>query len=171
MPQPLRPKLTSVNHDVGLPRPLKGAAIAAALIVGLAAAGCGSSSSSSKSTSSTATPAITKAAFLAKANAICTQGNKQTNAAGAKLGKSPSQAQVVASVRSTDLPSIQAQIDGIRALGAPSGDQATVTNMLNLAQADLNKVKSNPALLTGTTFADFAKIAHPYGLKACAPNS
>ncbi len=42
--------------------------------------------------------------------------------------------------------------------------------MLNLAQADLNKVKSNPLLLTGTSFADFAKAAHAYGLKACAQN-
>jgi hypothetical protein len=173
MPQPLRSKLTFVNHDVRLPRPLNGAAIAAALIVGLAAAGCGSSSSSSKSTSSTTTPAITKAAFLAKANAICTQGNKVTNAAAATLGKSPSQAQVVALVKGTDVPSIQTQIDGIRALGAPSGDQATVTNILSLAQADLNKVKSNPTLLAATTspFANFAKIAHPYGLTACAPNA
>jgi hypothetical protein len=170
MPQPLRSKLTSVNHDVRLPRPLRRAAIAAAtLIVGLAAAGCGSSSSSSKTTS-TATPAITKAAFLAKANAICTQGNKVSNAAAAKLGKSPSQAQITALVKSTDVPSIQTQIDGIRALGAPAGDQATIANILNLAQADLNKVKSNPALLAGTTnpFANFAKIAHPYGLTACA---
>ena len=129
--------------------------------------------SSSKSTSSTATTAITKAEFLAKANAICTLGNAQINAAGAKLGKNPSQAQITAFAKSTDVPSMQAQINAIRALGAPSGDQATVTNMLNLAQADLNKVKSNPALLTGNTspFADFAKIAHPYGLRACAQNA
>src|SRR3979411_2854634 len=101
MPQPVRQKLTSVNHDVPLPRLLTGAALAATLVVGLAAAGCGSSSSSSKSTSSTPTTAVTKAAFLAKANAICTQGNKQSAAAGAKLGKSPSQAQVIASVKRT----------------------------------------------------------------------
>jgi hypothetical protein len=172
MPQSLHPKLTSVNHHVWLPRPLKGAAIAATLIVGLAAAGCGSSSSSTKSTTSAATPAITKAAFLAKANALCTQGNKLSNAAAAKLGKSPTQAQVTAVVKATDVPSIQSQIDGIRALGAPSGDQATVTNMLNLAQADLDKVKSNPALLASNTdpFANFAKIAHPYGLTACDQN-
>ncbi len=173
MPQPIRPTLTSVNHNVRGPRRLPGPAIAAALIVGLAAAGCGSSSSSSKSTGSTTTPAITKAEFLAKANSVCTQGNKQINQAGAKLGKSPSQAQVIAFVKGTDVPSIQAQIDYIRALGAPAGDQATVTNILNVAQADLNKVKSNPALLTGKTspFADFAKIAHPYGLTACAQNA
>ena len=170
MPQPLRSKLACVTHRVPPTVRLTGAAIAATLIVGLAAAGCGSSS---KSTSSTATTAITKAEFLTKANAICTLGNAQINAAGAKLGKNPSQAQITAFAKSTDVPSIQIQINAIRALGAPSGDQATVTNMLNLAQADLNKVKSNPALLAGNTspFADFAKIAHPYGLRACAENA
>ncbi len=173
MPQPLRSKLTLANQDVPWPSRLTRAAIAAALIVGLAAGGCGSSSSSSKSTSSTATTALTKPEFLAKANAICTNGQKQIDAAGAKLGKNPTQAQIAAAVRTSDVPSIQAQIAGIRALSAPSGEQATVTSMLNLAQADLNKVKSNPALLAGgaNAFADFARVAHPYGLKACAPNS
>src|SRR5438067_8278811 len=142
MPQPLRPERASVNHNVPLPSRLTAVAIAAALIVGLAAAGCGSSSSSSKSTSSTATTALTKAEFLAKANAICTTGNKQTDAANAKLSKNSTQAQIAAAIKTTTIPAIQAQITGIRALGAPSGDQATVTNMLNLAQADLNKVKS-----------------------------
>jgi hypothetical protein len=163
-----------VNQNVPLPSRLTAAAIAAALIVGLAAGGCGSSSSSSKSTGSTATTALTKPEFLAKANAICTTGNNQIGAADAKLGKNPTQAQAKAVVKTTTVPSIQAQIDGIRALGAPSGDQATVTNLLNLAQADLNKVKSNPALLTsgGTNpFASFAKVAHPYGLTACAQNA
>jgi hypothetical protein len=166
MPQSLRPTLRFASKDVSLPSRLTGIAIAATLIVGLGAAGCGGSSSQSGSTS---TAAITKPAFLAKANAICRKGNKQTNAAGATLGRHASQAQIVAVLKRTDIPSIQAQIDGIRALGAPSGDQATVTNLLSLAQADLNKVKSNPALLVGKSdpFADFAKIAHPYGLKAC----
>ena len=46
--------------------------------------------------------------------------------------------------------------------------------MLNLAQADLNKIKANPtSLLTSKTnpFTNFANIAHPYGLKACAKNA
>ena len=94
-------------------------------------------------------------------------------AVAARLGNSPTPAQVAAAVKSTTIPAIQAQINQVRALGAPSADQATVTNMLNLAQADLNKVKSNPALLQGKSspFADFAKIAHRYGLTACARNA
>lgn len=169
MPQPLHPKLIFSNKDVPLPSRLTGVAIAATLIVGLGAAGCGSS----KSSSGTSATSITKPEFLAKANAICTKGNKQTDAAAAKLGKNPSEAQFVAVAKSTDIPAIQAQIDEIRALGAPSGDRATVTNLLNLAQADLNKVKSKPALLAGKVepFANFAKVAHPYGLKACDRSS
>jgi len=146
---------------MSLPGRLTWMAIAATLIVGTAA-GCGSSSSS--------TPAITKAAFLAKGNAICTQGNATLSAAAAKLGKNPSRAQIVAFVKSTEIPSIQAQIDAIRALGAPSADKATVTNFISLAQADLNRVKSNPLLIASniSPFADFSKVAHPYGLTACA---
>jgi hypothetical protein len=168
----IRSKSTLANRDVPRPGGLVGAVLATMLIGGLVAAGCGSSNNSS--TSSTAsTAAITKAEFVTKANAICAKGNKQTNAAGAKLGKNPSKAQFTAYVKNTAVPSIQTQINGVRALGAPSRDQATVTKMLDLAQADLNKVKSNPGLLGGKTdaFADFAKIAHPYGLKACDPSS
>ncbi|MDX6615373.1 MAG: hypothetical protein QOD60_464 [Solirubrobacterales bacterium] len=124
--------------------------LAATLAVALVAAGCGSSSTSSTA-SSTSPAALTKTEFLVKANAICAAGNRAK----------PSVA------------SIQAQISGVRALGAPSGDEATVTKMLDTAQADLNTVKSNPALLSGKSdpFTDFAALAHPYGLTQCAPNS
>ncbi|MGH2967347.1 MAG: hypothetical protein ACRDMH_18465 [Solirubrobacterales bacterium] len=150
-----------------------GVAIVMALFLGFAAIGCGNSTSGSTSTTTTSTTAISKAQFLVKANAICTLGNKTLNKVGAKLGNNSSQAQITAAVRTAYVPSIQAQINGIRSLGAPSGDEATVTNMLNIAQADLNKIKADPTLLVGKQdqFANFAKIAHPYGLTRCAPSS
>ena len=149
-----------------LTRTTSSIAIAATLIAGLAA-GCGSSNSNS-----TSTAALSKAAFLAKANAICKQGNQKQSAAQQALGKSPTQAQITSFVTATAIPNIQAQIVQIRALGAPSGDQAKVTSMLALAQVDLNKVKSDPTLLTsGNQFANFAAVAHPYGLTSCAAGS
>jgi hypothetical protein len=163
------------------PRLGKGAAIAiaATLMLTLAAAGCGSSSSSS---SSSTTAAVTKASFLAKANTICTKGNKEQAAASAKLQKQQkniqtqqkSNAAFAVFVHGTLVPNVQGQIDAIRALAVPAADQATVTHLLNIAQADLNKVKANPtASLSGKTnpFANFAKPAHAFGLKACASNS
>jgi hypothetical protein len=56
-------------------------------------------------------------------------------------------------------------------LGTPSDEEAAVRSMLNLAQTDLNRLKSEPALVRTDVFADFAKVAHPYGLTACAPTS
>jgi hypothetical protein len=148
-------------------------ALAATLAVGLVAAGCGSSS---KSTASTATkPALSKAQFLAQGNAICAQGSRNLAVAQKALEKTvgnhvPTRAQITAYVNAAFAPSIQSQINGVRALGAPSGEQATITRMLDVAQTDLNHVKSNPALLTGNSppFANFAQLAHPYGLTSCA---
>jgi hypothetical protein len=142
--------------------------IAGVLIAAVAAAGCGSSS---KTASTAATPAITKAEFLAKANAICGKADPVLSAAGAKLETRPPKAQVAAIVKRIYVPSIEAQITAIKALGVQTGAQASVTSLLTLVQADLNKLESNPALVATDVFADFAKVAHPYGLTACAPTS
>jgi hypothetical protein len=144
--------------------------LAAVLSVGLAAAGCGSS----KKTATT--PALTKAQFLAQGNAICTEGNQKSKALQTALeklvgNKAPSAAQITGYVNGSFVPLIQMQIDRIKALGAPAGEQATVASMLALAQTDLDKVKSDPKLLLSeksNPFADFASSAHAYGLTACA---
>jgi hypothetical protein len=150
------------------------AGIAVTVAVGLVGAGCGSSSSTTASTA--AKPALTKAQFLAQGNAICAQGNQKSAAAAKALEKvvgnhAPTQAQITAYVNGVFVPLIQTQIDQIKALGAPSGEQATVTRMLDVAQTDLNTVKSNPAALVSNNshpFANFAQLAHGYGLTACA---
>jgi hypothetical protein len=144
-------------------------AIAGSLIAALGAAGCGSSSTTSTKTATV--PPITKAQLVAKANAICTTDNGPLLAAAAKLAGHPSPAQVVAIVQHGYVPSIEAQIRSISALGAPPGEQAEITKMLKLAEADLNKLKRNPGLVATDVFGGFARVAHPYGLTACAPTS
>lgn len=142
-------------------------AVAATLAVGLMAAGCGSSGKTTSA--STTAAALSKPEFLAQGNALCAKGNQTLGAAEKALGKQPTEAQFKAYVADTFAPAIQDQIDGIRALAAPSGDQADITNMLNVAQTELNQVKGHPAMLNEKTFTNFAKLAHPYGLTACAP--
>lgn len=135
----------------------------AALVLAVAVAGCGSSSSK---------PKLTKAQFLTQANAICKTSNEKTAAAGAKLGSHPSQAQAIAVIKKDFIPDIQAAITGVRGLAVQTADKAKLTSMIDLAQADLDKVKANPILLfNNKTFADFAAQAHPYGLTECATNS
>jgi hypothetical protein len=168
----LRPKRTLASTDTPLPSTRTVVlAFAATLALGLVAGGCGSSSKSSTSRSAT-TAALSKPQFLAQGNAICARGNQRLGAAEKALGNRPSRAQITSFVASAFAPDIQSQIDGLRALGAPSSDHATVSNMLDTAQSDLNKIKANPALLAGGAgFADFARLAHPYGLTACAAGS
>ncbi len=138
-------------------------AVAMLLVVGSLAAGCGSSSDS--------TATLTKSQFLAQANAICSKGNRQLASAEKALGTQASSSQFKSYVADEWAPAVQDQIDGIEALDAPSADQDTVSNMLEIAQQDLNKVKSDPTSLTNESFASFAKLAHPYGLTECAPTS
>jgi hypothetical protein len=166
----LRSIFNFANKDASRPgRPAVVWAVAATLMVGLAVVGCGSSNSST----TTSTAALSKPAFLAKGNAICTQGNQKLQAAQQQvLGKGkPSTAQLTSFVQSQFAPIIQGQINALRALGAPSGDEAKVAAMLSSAQQGLNTVKSNPGVLAGgaaDSFANFRKLAHPYGLTACA---
>jgi hypothetical protein len=147
------------------PRRLAAAGTLALLVLALGVAGCGSSS-----TKTTSTVAMTKPEYVAKANAICASADPVLQAGEAKLATLP-KAKIAAVVEGTFAPSIEGQISGIRALGAPSGEQATVASMLTLAQADLDKLKRSPALIETDVFAGFAKAAHAYGLTACAPTS
>ncbi len=146
---------------------LRGVLGAAMLIGAVVAVGCGGSSHATNSTPA----AITKAEFVAKANEICGSADPLLSAGAAKLATLRSKAQIAAVVRSTYVPSIEDQIAHIRALGTPAGGQATVTSMLELVNADLARLKSDPMLVNTDAFADFAKVAHAYGLTACAPTS
>jgi hypothetical protein len=152
-------------------RRLSRIALAGLLIAGLAVAGCGSSGSGSTTKSTATVPAITKAELVAKGNAICTTGNGPILAAAAQLASHLSSAQVVAIVEHTYVPSIESQLSSIKALDVPAGEQAIVARMLKLAEGDLNKLKRNPALVATDVFGGFARVAHPYGLVACAPTS
>jgi hypothetical protein len=141
---------------------------ATAVLVAGVVAGCGSSGNS------TSTAALSKTAYLAKANAICKAGNAKQRADQMALGKHPSQAQITTYITGTQIPDIQSQIDQVKALGAPSGDEVVVNKYLATAQADLDKIKSDPSLAYNAKsdpFADFAAIAHPYGLTSCAAGS
>lgn len=162
-----RPKPTPTDTRIPT-RACFGAVLAGVLTLSLGAAGCGGSSH----TATSAPPAaITKAAFVEQANAICAKSDHVLLAATGKLEHRPTGAQVASLVKGTFVPSIQAQITGIRALGTPAGDQAVLTSMLNLVQADLNRLKSDPALIATNLFGDYANVAHPYGLTDCAPTS
>lgn len=142
----------------------------AGLVAALIVAGCGGGSSSS-----TTTEALSKGEFLAQGNQACAKGEKEINAAGRKLftqSQAPSQAAQQKFVTDTIVPNIQGQIDAIAALPAPAGDEDQVKAITDAAQSALDKVRSDPSLITqqGKTdpFAEANKLANAYGLTKCA---
>jgi hypothetical protein len=138
-------------------------ALAAVMAVGAIAAGCGGSDDNSSSTSN-----LTKAAWVAKADAICQQGNQEIEqAAKEQFGsQKPSAADVQQFARGVALLGTQDQVDQIRALGAPSGDEEQVNHILDTVQADIDKAKS-AGDIEASTFADGNALAKQYGLKVC----
>jgi len=143
--------------------------VAAAIATGLLAAGCGGDDNDSGTTTSS----LTKPEFVAKANAICKNGNDQINQEGnATFSKGkPTQADEEKFATDTIIPNVQKQIDDIEALGAPAGDEAQVKAITDSAQKDLDAAKSDPTLFTdaskGDPFAATNKLANAYGLTVC----
>jgi hypothetical protein len=151
-------------------------AVAVAAIAAVAIAGCGGGSSTS--TTDAGGAALSKSEFLAKGNAICAKGEQQIQAEGRKLftsSKAPSQAEQEKFATETIIPNVQQQIDGIKALPPPSGDEDQVNAIVDAAQSALDKAKQDPTMLTdqgGTDpFAQANKLADAYGLTKCGSDS
>lgn len=154
------------------------------LLAGLAAiaalvAGCGSSSSEeSSSTESTAT--ISKAEFLKQGNKICAEGNREIEEGFNAFSKEenlsektrPTNAQLEKAANTVIIPSVRGQIEALRALGKPEGDQGEVDGILANAEAALEEVEAEPTLIamegSKEPFATVNKEASAYGLTACA---
>jgi hypothetical protein len=150
-----------------------GLALVGILSVGLVLAACGSSNNNSTST----TAALTKAEFVKKGNAICKKGNQQINKVANQTftkkkypnGPPPKSVQVKFAT-DTVIPSIQSQINGIKALGAPKGDETKVNAIITSAQGALDQAKKDPTILLQNgpgPFKQTNKLTNAYGLTVC----
>lgn len=146
------------------------------VIVGICVGGCGGSSSTTTNT----TAGISKADFVAKGNAICVKGEQQQEAETEAFvkkhhleNKKPTEAEQAEMVNTIFVPNIQSQIDAVKALGAPSGQEQQVESAIEISQQTLDKAKADPSLFFGdeNLFAAAGKQLHALGLAACAPNS
>jgi hypothetical protein len=137
------------------------------LTAAIVAAGCGSSGSDN----STSTVSLSKAEWIAKADAICKAGNTTTNAAAKqKFGNQrPSAADIQQFTADTVLPNIAQEIDQIKALGTPSEQGAQADAVVNSAESSVNAAKANPSLLNQKNgpFEQTNKLAQAYGMKVC----
>ncbi len=148
------------------------AGVALALIV----AGCGGGDSSS--TISTGT--LSKEAFIKKADAICTKGNEELQKGFAvylkKNKKSiialrhPSKADYEGLIVGVLIPNLEKEIEAIRALGAPSGDEERIEGFLTALEEGIEVAENDPKAVTHSSEAIFgigSRLAKEYGLEVC----
>ncbi|MGH3993052.1 MAG: hypothetical protein ACRDSN_11400 [Pseudonocardiaceae bacterium] len=152
-------------------------AVLLAAAIAAVAAGCGGDDDDDE-TATTATTgasggALTKDAFVTAADGVCAQGDKQIDQAAQQEfggGGEPSTAEQERFFTDTVLPNIQNQIDGIRALAPPEGDEEQVTTILDAAQDAIDESEQDPSVITGggeDPFAEANRLAEEYGLKDC----
>lgn len=146
------------------------ALLAGAAAIALVAAGCGSSDDS------TTTASITKSQLIKQGDAICEAGNEEINEGfesfpGLKENKEPTEAQQTEITKTILLPSVQKQIDEIRALGAPSGEEEEVTEILDTVEGAVEEGEEDPTSFFGEegggVFEEGNKMAQEYGFKVC----
>lgn len=148
--------------------------LAGVVAIAAVVAGCGSSDGDSTETTS----ALTKQQFIAQADAICKQGNKEIEEGFESFAEEndipknqePSKAQGKEIVETVIVPSIDSQVEGIRELGFPSGDEDELSAMLDSLDEAVEEAEEDPEALFAAKSDPFGKpneLAQDYGLKTC----
>ncbi len=147
-----------------------------ALAIAVVVAGCGSSSNESSSS-------ITKAELIKKGDAICAKAEKKNEGEfeefaeenGLSEKKEPTEAQNEEIATSILLPSVSGQLEDIRALGAPEGEEEQVDEILETVEGEVEEAEAEPSLLFEaeeekggeSPFASGNRMAREYGFKVC----
>ncbi len=145
-----------------------GALSLAIAFVVLAVGGCGSDSDSGSSGT------LTKAQFIVRADAICQQTDKR-QAARFKTyvkenGEATSPAGEEEIVKEVGLPEIEAEIEELRELDPPAGEEEKVGTILDQADAALKQAEDDPGSVlqkAGDPFNEVEKLAKEFGFKQC----
>jgi hypothetical protein len=147
---------------------------------GTAGTGGGAEAKSGNGSAAEAASSLSKSEFVEKADAICNRDKRQGLAEMStyvkeKGAESASPQAKIALLRealqAVFLPKVQDQIDEIRALGAPQGDEQEVEAFLAALQEGLDaasKAATPTNALFGQSFKRSGELARAYGLTACA---
>jgi hypothetical protein len=156
----------------------------AAVAAGLGAAGCGGDDDDDGTTAATTGPTgvtgatggelLTKEECIRQADVICAKGDDEIDKQASKRfgNQEPSEQEIEQFATDTVAPNIQNQIDDIRALTPPEGDEEDVTLILDAAQNGIDEIEKDPSLLNqgsdaGGAFTEANRLAESYGLDDC----
>lgn len=143
--------------------------LAGVLSLGLLVAGCGGGSDEE---------GLTKAEFIKQADAICEQANEALEGEtkdyaeenGIPIDREPSDEVKEELVVEVIVPNVEGQAEEISALGAPSGDEETIDELVEGIETAAGETADDPStVIEGdeAAFAEVNKLASDYGLKVC----
>lgn len=146
------------------------ALLVGAMAVAMVAAGCGGDGDDDSS--------LTKAQFVKQGNAICAAGNKKMEGEFEAFAKehnlsekkAPSEAQFTELAEQIIVPGVSTQVEELRGLPAPSGDEEQVDEILTAAEDAVAETEDDPSSVADEKtdpFAEANKLARAYGLTTC----
>ena len=141
------------------------------LAILLIAAGCGGGNGDS----STGASAISKAVFIKKADAICQKGSERMIRAFSGFLKKAKTAHPTKAVQEklvvkVLIPSVRQEVKEFQALGAPSGDEDRVAEIVKALEEGVETAEGNPEAVTNSSdvvFGIASRLAGEYGIEVC----
>lgn len=129
----------------------------------LFAAGCGGGDDSS---SDEAAP--TKTAYIAEGDAICKTSQTQFEAIVKDLPNDVEAPESQAAISDEVVPLYRDQIEQLRALTPPEGDEDVTAEIYDAAEAGFDTIEENPSALDDAgTFKEADALATDYGFEVC----
>lgn len=145
--------------------------MAVAALAVVVVASCGSSGEAGSS-------GISKAAFIRKANAICEVTQNKLLYKGIRVLRKLSRGRTKEETGDIFVPKwffpiVEDEIEDVRALGAPSGDEAKIDAILDELQRVLDEDKANPKKFQeeqgefSLPYRKVERLSKEYGIDAC----
>jgi hypothetical protein len=119
------------------------------------------------------TTSLTKSEFVKQANAICKEAEQERldlfKQVAATVDPDGSKKERDKAIHDVIIVPYEGAAKEIESLGAPSGDEAKISALVEAMEASLRKVEKNPRLIANSTvqFAEANKLANDYGLTNC----
>jgi hypothetical protein len=125
------------------------------------------------------TPNDPKSAFVEEANDVCTESNKEiqsqiqafinNSSKGGQLSKSEEEEGLADLINEVVAPGMEEEIEDIRALGLPAGDEQQVEAILAAMQDAVERAQADPKAFgeQAEPFKTPERLAVEYGLGAC----
>ena len=152
-------------------------ALLIALAVALPVVGCGddddddAGGDGGTTTSAGGGEPLSKQEFISQADRICAQGDAEIDRGGQEFAGTSGE-EVDELVLTVIAPGYRDQIEQIRELTPPEGDEAEIDEFLNTFEDGIEQLEADPSQLANgealKTIVEARSLAFEYGFKSCA---